>query len=219
MFLVRRVSVGNKENFVQPELLEGALRAANAVSPSFIFYSDSFGRYRGKPGSPHHGTVLNSRGFNDVERSVSRPPHVRTRIVALGDSFAFGVVPYADNYLTLTERGLASDGSVEVINMGVSATDPRDYRAILVDEGLAYRPDLNARGCYGRTALHYAVHEGGNISIPIVGLLLAMGADPLVRDDNGFSVEDWAKIEMYEGLDGVLDMLRRSPTRQPASDE
>jgi ankyrin repeat protein len=84
---------------------------------------------------------------------------------------------------------------------------------------LAYRPDLNARGCYGRTALHYAVHEGGNISIPIVGLLLAMGADPLVRDDNGFSVEDWAKIEMYEGLDGVLDMLRRSPRRQPASDE
>ena len=84
---------------------------------------------------------------------------------------------------------------------------------------LAYRPDLNARGCYGRTALHYAVHEGGNISIPIVGLLLAMGADPLIRDDNGFSVEDWAKIEMYEGLDGVLDMLRRTPRRQPASDE
>jgi ankyrin repeat protein len=84
---------------------------------------------------------------------------------------------------------------------------------------LAYRPDLNTRGCYGRTALHYAVHEGGNISIPIVGILLAMGADPLIRDDNGFSVEDWAKIEMYEGLDEVLHMLRHPPRRQPALDE
>jgi ankyrin repeat protein len=75
---------------------------------------------------------------------------------------------------------------------------------------VAYRPDLNARGCYGRTPLHYAVHEGRAISVPIVGILLAMGANPLLRDDNGFSVEDWAKIEMYDGLAEVLDMLRRS---------
>src|SRR5687768_6277383 len=38
---------------------------------------------------------------------------------------------------------------------------------------LAYSPDLNARGCYGRTPLHYAVHEGGAISVPIVAALLA----------------------------------------------
>ncbi len=76
---------------------------------------------------------------------------------------------------------------------------------------VAHRPDLNIRGCYGRTALHYAVHEGRNISVPIVGVLLALGADPLIRDDNGFSVEDWAKIEMYEGLDEVLEMIRHSP--------
>jgi uncharacterized protein len=80
---------------------------------------------------------------------------------------------------------------------------------------LAYQPDLNARGCYGRTPLHYAVHEGRRISVPIVGLLLAMGADPLVKDDNGFSVEDWAKIEMYEGLAEVLNMLRRSGSGPP----
>jgi hypothetical protein len=36
---------------------------------------------------------------------------------------------------------------------------------------------------------------------------------PRVKDDNGFSVEDWAKIEMYEGLAQVLDMLRRSDPR------
>ena len=80
---------------------------------------------------------------------------------------------------------------------------------------LAYRPDLNARGCYGRTALHYAVHEGRAISVPIVGMLLSMGADPFVQDDNGFSVEDWAKIEMYDGLAEVLDMIRLSAGEKP----
>jgi ankyrin repeat protein len=80
---------------------------------------------------------------------------------------------------------------------------------------LAYGPDLNARGCYGRTPLHYAVHEGRAISVPIVGMLMAAGADPLVRDNNGFSVADWAKIEMYEGLASVLDMLDRLPRGRP----
>ena len=79
---------------------------------------------------------------------------------------------------------------------------------------LAYDPDVNARGCYGRTPLHYAVHEGRWISVPIVGVLLASGADPLIRDDNGFSVEDWAKIEMSDGLAEVLDMLRNAAGRK-----
>jgi ankyrin repeat protein len=75
---------------------------------------------------------------------------------------------------------------------------------------LAYGPDLAARGCYGRTPLHYAVHEGRPISVPIVGILLAMGADPSAVDDNGYSVEDWAKTEMSDGLAEVLDMIRRA---------
>lgn len=75
---------------------------------------------------------------------------------------------------------------------------------------LAHKPDLNARGLYGRTALHYAVHEGRYISVPIVAVLLAVGADPNIRDGNGFSVEDWAKIEMSDGLAEVLDLLRRA---------
>jgi ankyrin repeat protein len=79
---------------------------------------------------------------------------------------------------------------------------------------LAYQPDLDAHGCYGRTPLHYAVHEGGPISIPIVGLLLSLGAQASLRDENGFSVEDWAKIEMHDGLAEVLDLLRRNAKRR-----
>ena len=79
---------------------------------------------------------------------------------------------------------------------------------------VAHGPDVNARGCYGRTPLHYAVHEGRMISVPIVALLMGLGADPSLKDDNGFSVEDWAKIEMHEGLAEVLDLLRRPPARK-----
>ena len=78
---------------------------------------------------------------------------------------------------------------------------------------LAHEPDVNARGNGGRTPLHYAVYEGGAISVPIVGSLLALGADPSIRDDHGFSVEDLAKLEMHEGLAEVLDLLRRPSWR------
>ena len=47
-----------------------------------------------------------------------------------------------------------------------------------------------------------------------MGVLLASGADPLIRDGNGFSVEDWAKIEMSDGLAEVLDMLRNAAERK-----
>jgi ankyrin repeat protein len=76
---------------------------------------------------------------------------------------------------------------------------------------LAHRPDVNARGAYGRTPLHYAVHEGRAISLPVVAMLLAAGADPLLKEDNGFSVEDWAKSEMVDGLAEVLFLIRRMP--------
>jgi hypothetical protein len=122
--------------------LEIALRLFNLVSPSFVFYSDAYSRYRGKPGAPIYDSHFNSRGFNDVERSIIRPPTVTRRIVAIGDSFAVGVVPYRANYLTLLQSELASDGSTEVVNMGVAGTEPRDYLGILVNEGLAFKPDL-----------------------------------------------------------------------------
>ena len=129
-------------------LLEGSLRLFNYFSPTFIFYSDSYNRYRGQPGAPHYDARLNARGFNDVERAVVRPADVRNRIVALGDSFAVGVVPRSSNYLALLERELSDVGPVEVINMGVSATEPRDYLALLVNEGLAFAPDLVLVGFY-----------------------------------------------------------------------
>lgn len=129
-------------------MLEAGLRVFNYVSPTFLFYSESYDRYRGQPGARHYDAVLNSRGFNDAERTVTRPPEVRHRVVAIGDSFSVGVVPRRDNYLTLVEAELSADAPAEVINMGVSATEPRDYLSILVDEGLRFAPDLVLVGFY-----------------------------------------------------------------------
>lgn len=128
--------------------LEGALRIFNHVSPTFLFYSDSHNRYRGQPGARHYDEQLNSRGFNDSERQVVRPSEVRSRIVAIGDSFAVGVVPRRHNYLSLIEAELSVDEPVEVINLGVSGTEPRDYLSVLVDEGLDFGPDLVLIGFY-----------------------------------------------------------------------
>ncbi len=128
--------------------LEGALRLFNHFVPTFLFYSDSYNRFRGQPGAPHYDAVFNSRGFNDVERQAGRPPGVRRRVVAIGDSFAVGSVPRGGNYLTLLERSLSDKGPVEVVNMGVSGTAPADYLSLLVDEGLAAAPDLVLVGFY-----------------------------------------------------------------------
>jgi len=128
--------------------LEGALGLFNHLVPTFLFYSGSYNRYRGQPGAPHFDERFNSRGFNDVERPLVRPPAVRHRVVAIGDSFAVGAVPRRDNYLSRLERMLSDQGPVEVVNMGVSGTTPADYLSLLVDEGLAMAPDLVLVGFY-----------------------------------------------------------------------
>jgi hypothetical protein len=122
--------------------LEGALRLFNAVSPSFVFYSDTYTRYRGRPGTSFLGFPVNSRGFYDVEHPLAKGTGLRTRVVALGDSFAFGVVPYDANYLTLLEQELGGSPQAEVVNMGIAAAEPQDYLAVLAREGLAYEPDV-----------------------------------------------------------------------------
>lgn len=172
---------------------EGALRGFNRIRPSFIFYADPAGRFRGQPGAPHYDTRLNSGGFNDIEYPRARAPHVTYRIVAIGDSFAAGIVPYHGNYLTLLERELSPDGSVEVINMGVTGTGPVDYLGLLVKEGLAFAPDLVLVGFFvgndfespGRRAYEYsylvtlvrALWQLSNARVPA----MATGDGPVIQ--------------------------------------
>lgn len=121
---------------------EIAFRIYNKFNPSLIFYDSSYNRYRGKPFSEDYQFKLNSRGFKDVEFEVEKSPGTY-RILGIGDSFAYGVIPYENNYYTLLEEQLKQQGEkVEVINMGIPNLSPKDYLAILVDEGLELNPDM-----------------------------------------------------------------------------
>jgi hypothetical protein len=86
----------------------------------------------------------NALGLNDVEFTVPKPPG-RFRILALGDSFTYGLVPYPHNVMTLLEARLRADCSamdLDVLNFGIGGAGVRDYQTI-VTLGLAtYEPDL-----------------------------------------------------------------------------
>jgi hypothetical protein len=122
-------------------LAEGAFRLLHHLSPIFIFPSASYNRLRPAPHAVSFGFTHNSGGFKDVEHPQEKPPG-SFRILGVGDSFAYGVVPYEDNYLTLLEEQLrASRGEVEVLNVGIPRTGVPDYFSFLVNEGFDRDPD------------------------------------------------------------------------------
>jgi len=122
-------------------LSELSLRIYNYFDPLPIFYSNSYNRFRGKPFARDYSFHLNSRGFKDVEFSTTKVAGT-IRILGVGDSFAFGVVPYEYNYLTLIEQRLKESGhQVELINMGIPAIGPKEYLALLAREGFVLDPD------------------------------------------------------------------------------
>ncbi|MEZ5421131.1 MAG: hypothetical protein R2708_27860 [Vicinamibacterales bacterium] len=121
-------------------LLEGALRLFNYAVPTFLFSP-----------TPTTATAAGLRALlrrrvqlarlqrrRADHRAAARRPRGRHRRLVR----PVGVVPRRDNYLTLVEQALAADGPAEVVNLGVSGTEPRDYLSLLVDEGLGLDPDL-----------------------------------------------------------------------------
>lgn len=119
---------------------EVLLRIYNYYFHSHIFYDSSYNRYRGKPHAELYGFRLNSGGFNDTEFTAAPSDY---RIVGLGDSFAFGIVPHDYTYFTKLEQKLQRMvGNVSLFNMGISQTNPTDYYTILTQEGNHLDPDL-----------------------------------------------------------------------------
>jgi hypothetical protein len=120
---------------------EIALRTYDRFNPSFVFYSTSYNRFRGKPFTDDWNFKLNSLGFKDKEFSAKKEDVYR--ILGIGDSFSFGVVPYENNYLTLIESQLQKEHpKLEVFNMGIPSTGPKEYLSLLVAEGLALKPEM-----------------------------------------------------------------------------
>jgi len=124
-------------------LTETAFRIYSRFNPTFIFPNQSYNRFRGIPFSHDYSNFkLNSMGFKDIEFKTNKHPET-TRIIAIGDSFVFGVVPYEFNYLTLIENRLNKQHkSFEVFNMGIPSIGIKDYLSLLVHEGIKLNPDI-----------------------------------------------------------------------------
>lgn len=121
---------------------EAALRIYNHFDPLPIFYDYSYNRFRGKPFAQTPGFRLNSKGFKDVEYQKEKKEGT-FRILGIGDSFTYGMVPYENNYLTLVEEKLKQqNANVELINMGIPSTGPREYLSLFVNEGVPLKPDM-----------------------------------------------------------------------------
>jgi hypothetical protein len=124
-------------------LAEAGARVLHYFRPLSIFYDESYNRWRLPAGQilyTEDDIAINSHGFNDEEFVDKRSGEFR--IVALGDSFAGGAVPYRHNYLTLLEKQLQAYGPYKVLNMGIPAIGPKDYLNLFVREGLALKPDM-----------------------------------------------------------------------------
>ena len=86
----------------------------------------------------------NALGLNDVEFTAPKPPG-RFRILALGDSFTFGLVPYPHNVMTLLEARLRADCpgmDLDLLNFGIGGAGIRDYQTIVMLGLETYAPDL-----------------------------------------------------------------------------
>lgn len=121
---------------------EVVLRVYDYFKPSFVFYRGSHDRFRGKPFAEDWHFNLNSHGFKDHEFVLEKKRDVY-RVLGIGDSFSFGVVPYQFNYLTLIESRISlKNMNIEVYNMGIPCIGPKDYLSLFIEEGLAFQPDM-----------------------------------------------------------------------------
>lgn len=125
--------------------VEFSLRIYDYISPSHIFFHSQKARhkrYRSPGHSMHYDFRLNKNGFVDVEFSKLKESSTH-RIISIGDSFVYGLIPYKNNFLTLFEEKInsAAPKKIELYNMGVVGIGPMEYLTILAEEAIQYNPD------------------------------------------------------------------------------
>jgi hypothetical protein len=104
--------------------------------------------------------------LNDQEFAVPKP-RGRFRIMAVGDSFTFGVVPYPDAAMTVVEtrlQALCRGMDLEVLNFGVGGMGIEDYRAVVSLGFDRFAPDMVVVHFYAGNDgpdLYRLVHERG----------------------------------------------------------
>lgn len=214
-------------------LCEGLLAFAASVHDSPLFLRPDaraiqrINAHRFPPGVLVNGAKTNAQGFNDADWVRPKPEGV-TRILALGDSFAFGIVGHERNMLTILERSLSEKlgRPIEVLNFGVEAIGPVHYLYLLRSEGLALEPDLVLVCLFAgndfekryasRSYLHlesWRLHAFARRVYLLLGERLEHGRG--TKENTNLTVSDEAptfSIEAYAKVASrYLDVLKRSP--------
>src|SRR5262249_10937898 len=108
---------------------------------------------RGIPRLPRRGVVshrnwfnywTNALGMNDGDFLVPNPAG-RFRIMAVGDSFTYGLVPYPDAVMTVVKSLLHRDcrgKDLDLLNFSVAGTVVSEYRTLVTLGQPTYDPDL-----------------------------------------------------------------------------
>lgn len=90
-----------------------------------------------------HDEHINRYGFRDRNYAEAKTPGTY-RVLGLGDSFVYGAVPIAENFLRLAEAELNGPGAppTEILLLGVPGWSTENQAGVLADFGLSLAPDL-----------------------------------------------------------------------------
>jgi lysophospholipase L1-like esterase len=139
--------------------IEATLRLTRTYSPAPSCYVVDFeiGK-RLKPGfqGDSYGVPvsINRFGMRDREVSHARPKGTK-RVIALGDSWTFGVcVKAEDTWPKRLEAHLGGSGKVEVLNTGVSGYETYNEAVYYRRDLGAFEHDLVLVGCYPVNDVH-----------------------------------------------------------------
>jgi lysophospholipase L1-like esterase len=218
--LLRRISLTLVSGLVSLLALEGALRIGARLAlreRGQIFHPElgwqpapnlrKVGRYWGV----REPAWTNSRGWRDAETPFAKPPGVR-RIVALGDSFTFGMsVDYGERFTEVLERTFPR---TEVINLGVNAYGTDQELRMLELEGLRYQPDVVLLTAFLLNDLEDIRYER-RFSFPRPHYEMEGGGLRLVRPEFTWDVR--VRTASYAGEIGLRLVDRFLPRDRPAA--
>lgn len=169
-------------------LLEVALGVWARVAPSPLLFAPSLearlAAARPTPFRPWFGGRLNAGGYHDEAFFTAGEHDLVVALVA--DSFGLGVVPYADNFVTIAEERLRDHVGdrferVALHNFGVPGSGLEEYAHVLSTEALATNPAL----------VVLCVFVGNDVT----------GDTPFGAPARGrFALQDWLLVELPRRL-------------------